>query len=42
MMEDLGTEASHLLLAGMGTICRTEPPEITDVRVEPFKEREVD
>ena len=42
VMGDLETEASHLLFAGMGTVCRAEPTEIAGVRGEPFEEREVD
>lgn len=38
VMGDLGTEASHLLFAGMGTVCRAEPMEIAGVRGEPFEE----
>lgn len=38
MIGHLGRKASNLLLARMGTICRTEPAEITGGRGEPFEE----
>lgn len=41
-MGDLGTEAPHMLLAGLGVICRTEPAEIVGVRWEPVEEWEAD
>lgn len=36
-MGDLGAEAPHMLLAGLGIICRTEPAEIVGVRWEPVE-----